>query len=157
LANELATALALPILSLDEFVVPPGERPADIAPAFPFPFFRTDAIRTVIRTLSLGRVARFRPYDWETERLAAASRDVCSPVIVEGCSLLSDDWAPQFDMRLWVESDEHTLISAQRARDGDRDADKWRDLYLPSVAMYLRTEPWRRADYLVAGRGATAR
>jgi uridine kinase len=141
-AERLAASLELPILSLDEFVVPPAERPTDLAPAFPFPFFRTDLIRSVVRTLSLGEAACFHPYDFETERLTTKSRKVKGPLIVEGCSLFSNDLA-QFDIRLWVESEERTMVAAQRARDGDRDADKWRDLYLPSVEIYMRTMPDR--------------
>ena len=155
-ADRLSATLGLPSLSLDDFVVPPAERPADIAPGFPFPFFRTDEIRTVVRTLAAGGVASFHPYDWDTERLSTELRRVQRPLILEGCSLLSNDLA-EFDLRLWVESDERTLVAAQRARDGDRDADKWRDLYLPSVKIYLDTTPWVRADHLVAGRDAHSR
>lgn len=157
LAARLASALSLPLLSLDEFVVPPAERPADIQPGFPFPFFRTDEISTVVQTLSLGAVAYFHPYDWETQRPTTERRELEVPLIVEGCSVLSEDLAPLFDLRIWMESDPRTLIPAQRARDGDRDAENWRTLYLPSVERYMHTEPRRRADVFVAGRGAELR
>lgn len=153
-AERLAAAIGLPVLSLDEFVVPPAERPADIRPGFPFPFFRTDEIKTVVQTLSRGAVASFYPYDWDTERLTTAKRNLEAPLIVEGCSVLSEELAPLFDLRLWMESNVRTLLAAQRARDGDRDADIWRELYLPSVESYMQTQPWRHADFFVAGRGA---
>ena len=129
-----------------------AERPADIRPGFPFPFFRTEEISAIVQSLARGAVASFHPYDWETERLTTATRELAAPLIVEGCSVLCEDLAPLFDVRIWVESDAATLRAAQRARDGDRDADVWDALYLPSVERWMQTEPWRRADVFVAGR-----
>jgi hypothetical protein len=47
-----------------------------------------------------------------------------------------------------------TIPQARRSRGmGDREWE-WEEMFLPSVALYLRTNPMARADLLVAGRMA---
>lgn len=155
LADQLSEALGLPVLYIDDFVVPRDARPPGLAPAFPFPHFRLDDFRAAVREVAGRGRARYHPFDWSRRATSPEVREIAGPCIVEGCSVLSPELAPLFDVRFWVQSDESTMLAAQRQRDGDVDADAWRDLYIPSVELYMRTEPWRRADHLVAGRGIT--
>src|SRR5690349_17828852 len=71
---------------LDEFVVPERDRPVDVAPAFPFPFFRWDEIVAAVGALRAGRPARYRPYDWAAGALGEAREVQPGRVVVEGCS-----------------------------------------------------------------------
>jgi hypothetical protein len=44
-------------------------------------------------------------------------------------------------------------MAARAVRDGTSDEANWHNLYLPSVDLYMATEPKARADVVVAGRG----
>ena len=111
-----------------------------------------------MRALAERRVARYRGYDWAAGRLADAWTEIDPNglVVVEGVSTLNPDLASLYDMRLWVESDASTTLAASLARGvGDWES-AWRTLFMPSVALYLASDPWLRADHIVAGRGATS-
>lgn len=73
---------------------------------------------------------------------------------MEGVSALHPRLAPLYDLRLWVESDPRTVLDASLARGVGDWVVEWRTLFLPSVTLYLKTEPAARAEILVAGRGA---
>jgi hypothetical protein len=78
------------------------------------------------------------------------------PVIVEGVSALHPDLALFYDLRIWVESDTASTLAASDQRGMGRWAPEWRDLFLPSVDLYLQTKPRERADILASGRGKGA-
>jgi hypothetical protein len=63
--------------------------------------------------------------------------------------------APLYDLRIWVESDAATVLDAARARGVGSWAREWEVMFVPSVALYLRTDPIGRADLLAAGRGVS--
>jgi hypothetical protein len=65
------------------------------------------------------------------------------PVIVEGVTALHPDLAPLYDLRVWVESDAATVLDAARARGVGNWAREWEVMFVPSVALYLRTDPSR--------------
>ena len=157
LADRLETELGAQIVYLDDFVRPPSEWRGSVKPAFPFPYIRYDAFMAAVATLARGEAARYQRYDWTTERLAADWREVVPAglIVIEGVSALHPALAPFYDLRLWIDSDAATTLDASLERGvGDWEQD-WRDLFMPSVALYLATDPQRRADLLVKGRGAT--
>src|SRR5690606_4908362 len=102
------------------------------------------------------RSCTFRPYDWSTNQLAAprtlGAHD--RPVIIEGVSALDPALAPLYDLRLWIESDPATTLAAANARGVGQWASEWRDYFMPSVDLYMRSNPRARADHIIAGRGA---
>ncbi len=155
LAERLGGIFDVPIVSFDDFVLPRRLREKQ-APAFQFPFFRIDEFYRVVAALRRGEAVSYRPFDWKTGRIHSAVRVVepIGPIVVEGCSTLDPALAALFDLKLFIESDATTLMQARTAKDGGSDADNWQKLYLPSVALYMQTQPQRRADILVAGRGA---
>ena len=79
------------------------------------------------------------------------------PVIVEGVSSLHPDLARLYDLRIWVESDAATVLAAAGARGVGNWAREWEIMFVPSVALYLQTDPIGRADVLAAGRGVAVR
>lgn len=155
LAHKLARALNGAVISIDEFVRPAAEWAA-ATPAFPFPFFRNAVFADALTDLREHSACAFHPYLWETDALAKTPRRVTRdrPIIVEGTGVLSADLAQLYDARIFVESDEETLWAARTARDGESWSAHWRDLFLPSVALYMQTRPQDRADIAAAGRGA---
>jgi hypothetical protein len=74
-------------------------------------------------------------------------------IIVEGVSALHPDLAPLYDLRIWIESDAASALAALGQRGMGPWAREWRELFLPSVELYLQTKPWERADILARGRG----
>jgi len=156
LADRLETELGAQILYLDDFVRPEAEWRGRIGPAFPFEYIRYTEFLAAVEALARGETIRIPLYDWSAGRVGDAYREVRPEglVIVEGVSSLHPDLAPLYDLRLWVESDATTTLAASLARGvGDWERE-WRELFMPSVAIYLETEPRARADYIVAGRGA---
>ena len=143
---------------LDDFVRPESGWRGTAKPAFPFPHFRYDAFLEAVKTLASRETARYRRYDWAAGRLADGWCEIRPDglVVIEGVSALHPDLAPLYDLRLWVESDAETTLAASLARGTGGWDDEWRDLFMPSVALYLATDPRGRADHVVAGRGAWA-
>jgi uridine kinase len=158
LAERLEKELGAVVVYLDDFVRPEAEWRGVATPAFPFPYIRYDAFLAAVAALAQGQTARYRRYDWTTGQVAETWREVRSEglVVIEGVSALHPTLAPLYDMRFWVESDGATTLAASLARGvGDWERE-WRELFTPSVALYLETDPWRRANHVVAGRGATS-
>jgi len=156
LADRLETELGAQVLYLDDFVRPEAEWRGRIGPAFPFEYIRYAEFLAAVQMLAHGEAIRIPLYDWSTGRVGDAHREIRPGglVVVEGVSALHPDLAPLYDLRLWVESDATTTLAASLARGVGDWEHEWRELFLPSVAIYLGTEPQRRADYVVAGRGA---
>ena len=156
LASSLADRFNWAVLEFDDLYLPSDGWPPDIEPAFPFPFFRLDEFRQAVRSLhELGKCC-WRPIDWPTLTVKAdpAYIEDGRPVIIEGCSVLDPALVDLYDVRLFVESDRSTLVKAQKARDGENVlSEDWARLFLPSVDLYMRTRPDKRADFVVAGRG----
>lgn len=156
LASSLADRFNWAVLEFDDFYLPSDGWPPDIEPAFPFPFFRLDEFHQAVRSLhELGKCC-WRPIDWPTLTVKADPVYIEDgrPVIIEGCSVLDPALVDLYDVRLFVESDRSTLVKAQKARDGENVlSEDWARLFLPSVDLYMRTRPDKRADFVVAGRG----
>jgi uridine kinase len=156
LATRLARRFGWAVLEFDDFYLPADGWPSDIAPAFPFPFFRQGEFRAALRSLRRSGECTWRPIDWPTLTISPAPLRIGRgrPVIVEGCSVLDPDLAGLYDIRLFVESDRGSLAAAQKARDGENVlSDDWARLFLPSVDLYMQTQPETRADLVIAGRG----
>jgi uridine kinase len=158
LAERLENELGAVTIYLDDFVRPPAEWRGTAKPALPFPYFRYDEFLATVTTLANGDAARYRRYDWAAGQLARDWSEIRPDglVVVEGVSALNPILAPLYDLRFWVESDADTTLAASLARGTSGWDDEWRGLFMPSVALYLATDPRGRADHVVAGRGAGA-
>lgn len=154
LAQRLVAATGGASVGLDEFVKPETEWRWRDRPSFPFDYIRYDAFLAAVRALAADGRCSYRPYDWSSGRLAKSERNVetTRPVFVEGVSTLHPDLASLYGLRLWVESDAATTLQAVRRRGMGGWEREWEQMFLPSVALYLRTHPKARADLLVAGR-----
>lgn len=154
LADAIIGATGGSAIFLDDFVLPEAQWRGRVAPAFPFPYIRHADFFNAVKQLAADGRTTFAPYDWSSGG-TGAPREVTldRPVVVEGVSALHPDLSPLYDLRIWVDSDPTTTLAASLARGvGDWEAE-WRDLFLPSVELYLATAPRSRADLIVAGRG----
>jgi uridine kinase len=159
LAGLLAESTGGAVVQLDEFVKPEAAWRWRDRPSFPFDYIRYDEFLGAVIRLAADGSCRYRPYDWATGGLGNVERVVCAEalVMVEGVSALHPDLAPLYDLRIWVESDAATALEAVRARGMGSWAREWERMFLPSVELYLRTDPTARADVLAAGRGISGR
>jgi len=156
LADRMALALAAEQVFLDDFVKPEALWQSHRVAAFPFDYIRYDEFVAAVQAIARGETCRYAPYDWTTGAVSGTLREIPpgARVVVEGTSALHPRLAPLYDLRFWVESDPATTLSASLARGVGRWEAEWRELFLPSVALYLETRPWERADHRVAGRGS---
>lgn len=156
LADRLAEAIGGACIFLDDFIKPERERRWRDRPSFPFDFIRHDEFVDAVRSLSADGECRYQPWDYRTGERACFDCVVRSdePVIVEGVGALHPDLAALYDLRIWAENDAATLLDAARARGVGNWAREWEIMFVPSVALYLQTDPISRADLLAAGRGA---
>jgi uridine kinase len=155
LADRLALALGTESVRLDDFVKPEAEWRSHDQPSFPFDYIRYDEFVAAVSGLATSGLCSFRPFSFETGSIEREAREVRvdRPVIIEGVSALHPDLAPLYDLRIWVESDAATTLAACGQRGMGPWAREWCELFLPSVELYLQTQPWERADILARGRG----
>jgi uridine kinase len=156
LAGRIGTALRAEIIYLDDFVKPEAEWRSRTTPSFPFDFIRYDEFLNAVKSLAGDGLCSYRLYDWNTAKIHDEYRIVCldRPVIVEGVSSLHPELASLYDLRFWVESDAATTLQASLKRGVGAWEREWREQFLPSVNLYMRSAPQDRAEFLVAGRGA---
>jgi uridine kinase len=155
LADRLALVVGAECVCLDDFVKPEAEWRSHDQPSFPFDFIRYNEFMAAVTGLAANGLCSFRPFNFETGRIETEAREVRldQPVIVEGVSALHSGLAPLYDLRIWVESDKASTLAASGQRGMGPWAREWRELFLPSVELYLQTKPWERADIVARGRG----
>jgi uridine kinase len=156
LAQRLVEEFSASVIYLDDFVLPQDQWPEPTLPFFPFPYVRHNVFFTAVETLAARGSCRYELYDWESGRLGEWKevRADQGPVVVEGVSALAERLAALYDVKIWVESDDTTTLEASLERGVGPWERKWRELFMPSVGLYLETRPQERADLVLAGRGA---
>lgn len=144
------------VVYVDDFARPESDWPAQREPAYPFPFVRHAEFLACVRDLTNKAECSYRPFDWSTLQISNDMRIVkCTgPVIIEGVCSLDEDIASLYDLRFFVESDEQSILQTAVARGDGQWSREWHEYFLPSTEIYMRSNPRRRAEYLVAGRGA---
>jgi len=154
LAERLEREYGATTIYLDDFVRPPAAWRGRLTPGFPFGYIRYEAFLAAVESISRGETASYQLFDWASGALGPEK--TVRPdglVLIEGVSALHPSLAPLYDLRFWIDSDPSTTLSAALQRGvGDWETE-WRELFMPSVAIYLESDPQSRADYLVAGRG----
>jgi len=140
---------------MDDFALPPRDWPVGITPAFPFPFIRYGEFLNTVQTLASTGVCTYRSFNWDLFEISDKSRTVTlsKPVVIDGVSSLNPDLCGLYGLRIFVESDRATSLQAAIDRGAGAWTGYWRDLFLPSVDIYMQTRPQERADLLIAGRG----
>jgi hypothetical protein len=136
-------------------VLPQSNWPAKIRPSFPFGFIRYHDFLVAVKALAATGRCSYRAFDWKVLSTSPNWRHVAltKPVVVEGVSSLHPELCPLYGLRIFVEGDPRTVLEAVLKRGVGPWEQEWRELFLPSVDLYMRTHPERRADLLVPGRG----
>ena len=147
--------LGLQCVYLDEFVIPEQDWPSKDHPAFPFEYIRYNEFLDTVRALSSTGQCSYYPFDWTTYSISPNKRSVrvASPVIIEGVSSLNVDVCHLYGLKIFVESDRTTTLEAAIRRGHGKWDKEWRELFMPSADLYMRTDPERRADLIIPGRG----
>jgi uridine kinase len=155
LADRMVNALGAECLYLHDFVMPEDLWPSRTSPSFPFANMRYDEFLDAVKSLAQHGRCSYRAYDWDAHQVQGEARTIGfgKPIIVEGVSALHPELAPLYDLRIWVDSDAATTFSAALQRGVGAWEREWREMFLPSVDLYLESKPWERADLRVAGRG----
>ncbi len=130
------------IITLDDFAIPGGGSD------------RKRIIDQVLVPLSDGKTASYQRFDWPMQA-PAEWREVNANglIIIEGVSVLGDDFNPFFDFRIWIDCP-HELAS-KRGMERDKNVYKvdldrmWNEIWIPEEIEYGRTEPWKRADLII--------
>lgn len=140
---------------LDDFVRPEQDWPTRNRPAFPFEYMRYDEFLAAVRTLATEGQCAYCPYDWQAHSVVPEARTVTRErtVVVEGVSALHPELAPLYDLKVFIASDRATTLESSLARGVGAWEAEWRELFLPSADIYMASDPARRANLLVAGRG----
>jgi uridine kinase len=129
--------------------------PSRDKPAYPFEYIRYDEFVGAVRALASSGHCTYAPFDWDTLAISDKRRTVTSTrtVIIEGVSALNPELCEFYGLRIFVDSDRSTTLDAAERRGTGRWSQPWRDLFLPSVDIYMESHPQGRADLIVAGRG----
>lgn len=155
LAEQLQRRLDAEYLGLDEFILPEQDWVSRNRPAFPFEYIRYEEFVNAIKALATVGECSFFPFDFDSLRISHQLRTVTltKPVVIDGVSSLNPALCSLYNMRIFVESDRTTTLQAAIQRGVGLWETEWREWFLPSVDLYMLTEPQNRADLLVAGRG----
>jgi uridine kinase len=155
--DRLKDRMDLECIYLDDFVLPERDWPPGIKPSFPFPFIRYDEFVNAIQTLASSGACTYKPFDWDTFEISADLRTVSlsKPVVIDGVSSLNPILCDLYGFKVFVESDRATTLQAALDRGAEAGpwSRQWRELFLPSVDIYMETQPQKRADVVIAGRG----
>jgi uridine kinase len=156
MVERLKDSIEIDCVYLDDFVLPEKDWPSGIGPAFPFAYIRYGEFLDAIQKLASDGVCSFRPFDWSVLEVSVDKRtvDLSKPVIVEGVSSLHPSLCNLYGCKIFVEGDRTTTLQAAFDRGVGAWGDYWRELFLPSVDIYMAGRPQERADLLIAGRGA---
>jgi len=159
LVAKLKQRVDLDCIELDDFVLPEEHWPSRDQPAFPFQFIRYDAFVDSVKTLAATGRCSYQPFDWNTLSTSEDRREVrlTKPIVIEGVSALNPALCDLYGLKIFVESDRSTVFQAALRRGDGAWEREWRELFLPSVDIYMLTRPERRADVLVPGRGIGSR
>jgi|SoiMetStandDraft_5_1073268.scaffolds.fasta_scaffold197137_1 hypothetical protein len=92
-------------------------------------------------------IDRFWSYELGIQSGLAKTPAVC-------CTVQHLYFCSRYDLRVFVESDRTSTLQTAIDRGLGGWETEWRELFLPSVDLYMSTEAEDRADILVGGRGA---
>lgn len=156
LVDMVLAKRAAEVIYLDDFVRPEADWPSHDRPAYPFEYIRRADFVATVEDVAERQRASFHPFDWNTGGTSRTARTIggIGLVIVEGVSALAPELSALYDLRIFVSSDRTTILTAAQSRGFGPWEREWETLFLPSVDLYMATQPEGRADWIVAGRDA---
>lgn len=111
-------------------------------------------LEQVLVPLSQGKQAKYQKFNWQKQMLDEwVTVEPEGLVILEGVSLLADDFNSHYDLRVWIDTPHE--VASQRGMDRDKNVykvdhnDLWNRIWIPREKEYAKTEPWKRADFVI--------
>ena len=142
LARQLASAFDAPVISMDDFFLPPAlrtrERLEETGGNIHYERFEMQ----VADSIREGRPISYEVYDCHTDRVAGVRRIENAPLIlIEGMYSLHPRYRDIYDLRLFLRTDAATQDARLRARGG------WayrmfQTAWLPMEKKYFDSEDW---------------
>lgn len=106
----------------------------------------------VLRPLAEGLPARYRRYDWPTDRFAEwVEVTVPGVLVLEGCGSAPRAVDGRAALRLFVEAPEDVRLARGLARDGEAQRDHWLAWMREETAEFAREATRARAHAVVDG------
>ncbi|MEK7109037.1 MAG: hypothetical protein AAB919_01205 [Patescibacteria group bacterium] len=131
------------VITLDDFGTSRGEH-SD----------RGRFMEQVLAPLHAGRATKYQRYDWKKDDLADwVEVKPEGLIILEGVSMLGEDFNPYYDLRVWLDVPHE--VASKRGMDRDKNVykvdhdEKWEKIWIPGEKAYAKSEPWKRADYIL--------
>jgi uridine kinase len=130
------------IITLDDFAIPGGGSD------------RKRILSQVFEPLSHCSPAHYQRFDWQQQSLTEwIDVNPESLIIIEGVSLLGDDFNSYYDFRVWIDCPLELASQRGMERDrklyGDGHDQMWEYVWKNEDREYAKTEPWKRADLVV--------
>ena len=119
---------------------------------------RNRFLSQVLLPLSCGNESHYQRFDWNEEILTEwiAVRPE-SLIIIEGVSVLGNDFHSFYDLRIWIDCP--IELASKRGMERDRNIykvnndQKWQEIWIKGDQEYAKTEPWKRADLTIKALG----
>ena len=152
LAAALAEQLGAPVVQGDDFYRPLAQQRRSGAEGIGAPFDWRRLERQVLAPLSRGEGARYRRYDWDSDRLGEwVSVPGQDTVVVEGVYLLRDELRRYASVSIWVETPSDVRLARGIERDGEAARSRWIDEWMPAEDVYVAAMRPDAAAMLVVG------
>jgi hypothetical protein len=141
LVSRLYEDVDFEYICLDEFVRPEKDWPSGIKPAFPFEFIRYGEFLDTVRTLASFGTCTYQPFDFDTFAVSAETKTVglSELVVVDGVSSLHPSLCDLYGLKIFIESTTTLQAALDRGAAASPWARQWRELFLPSVDIYMET------------------
>lgn len=109
----------------------------------------------LLRPLARRRVAAYRRYDWEDDRLAEKHEiHPAGVAIVEGCYSTISLVRHFYDLTIWVTAPRGVRLRRGIERDGEDSRDVWEKVWMAAEDNYVHEQrPHESADFLVDSTG----
>ncbi len=111
-------------------------------------------LEQVLIPLKDEKVANYQQFNWIEEKLGNwKAVEPEGVIILEGTSLLGEDFNSYYDLRIWVDCPHE--VASKRGMDRDKNEyqvnndKKWNDIWIKEEQEYAKTEPWNKADILI--------
>ncbi|WP_245708671.1 AAA family ATPase [Ruania alba] len=114
--------------------------------------------REILAKLWLGRVGRYRRYDWHAEELAEEHEVPTDGVlVVEGVGCVRANTRPFFSVIVWVEASDDVRLARGLARDGTAAEPHWRAWMAEEATLFAEAGTAAVADLRVDAFGRLRR
>lgn len=139
LATELERTLGAAIIHMDHFFLRPEQRTSERSRTPGENVDHERFLAEVLQPLTEGRPVTYRPYDCH---VGAYGPSISVPArritVIEGSYSCHPNLRSRYDLRLFVTVDPQEQMQRIMARNGEEQASRFRDRWIPLEELYLR-------------------